>query len=168
MYLNRQIENGADTVMIFDSWGGILSDNLYHKFSLPYLQKIVNNIHKNYNGKAIINIVFTKGAGIWLDSLITLDTNAIGLDWTIDIGHAKTIVKNKVALQGNLDPAILSVADRDVIRQEVTRILDSYRQANNGEITGHVFNFGHGILPSANPDNVAYLVDIVHEISATF
>ena len=167
LYLNRQIENGIDTAMIFDSWGGVLSDHLYHEFSLPYLHKIINNIHKTYNNKTIPSIVFTKGAGIWLDSLTLLDTNALGLDWTMDIGKAKHMVKDKVALQGNLDPAILSVSDRGIIRQEVGRVLDSYRLANDGQITGHIFNFGHGILPTANPDMIAYLVDIVHEISAT-
>ena len=166
MYLNRQIENGVDVVMLFDSWGGVLSDNLYHQFSLPYIRKIINNLHKDYNDRIIPNIIFTKGGAIWLDSMADLGANAIGIDWTIDIGHAKNIVGNKTALQGNLDPAIMSVANKNIILQEVNRILDNYKQANEGKITGHVFNFGHGILPSANPDNVAYLIDIVHEISA--
>ncbi len=164
-YLNRQIESGVDVVMLFDSWGGVLSDIHYTEFSLFYLQKIVNGLHKSHNNKAIPNIVFTKGSGVWLDRMTNIGASCIGLDWTMNIGQAKTIVGNKVALQGNLDPAILSQADKSVIKAEVTRILNDYRVANNDDISGHIFNLGHGILPSALPDNVAYLVDLVHELS---
>lgn len=165
MYLNRQIESGVDTVMIFDSWGGVLSDIQYSEFSLFYLQKIINGLHKSYNGRLIPSIVFTKGGGIWLDKIAAIGANCVGLDWTVNLGLAKSIVGNKVALQGNLDPAILSQNNKSAIKTEVMRILNEYRTANNGSIKGHVFNLGHGILPSALPDNVAYLVDLVHELS---
>jgi uroporphyrinogen decarboxylase len=164
-YLNAQIEAGADVVMVFDSWGGVLTDVQYAEFSLKYLQKIVAGLHKTYNGRDVPNIVFTKGGGIWLKDIANIGASCVGLDWTINIGKAKTIVGNKVALQGNLDPVILSQGDKYAIKAEVTRILNSYKDANNGEISGHVFNLGHGILPSAKPDNVAYLVDLVHELS---
>lgn len=164
-YLNRQIESGVDVVMLFDSWGGVLSDAQYPEFSLHYLQKIVAGLHKSYNGKLIPNIVFTKGGGIWLDKLSVIGASCIGLDWTMNIGKARGIVGDRAALQGNLDPAILSQDNKSAIKTEVTRILNDYRIANNGSISGHVFNLGHGILPSALPDNVAYLVDLVHELS---
>jgi uroporphyrinogen decarboxylase len=164
-YLNRQIESGVDVVMLFDSWGGVLSDAQYEEFSLFYLQKIIAGVHKSYNGKLIPNIVFTKGGGVWLDKISGIGASCIGLDWTMNIGKAKSLVGDRVALQGNLDPAILSQDDKLAIKKEVTRILNNYRIANNGNITGHVFNLGHGILPSALLDNVAYLVDLVHELS---
>lgn len=165
-YLNCQIEAGVDVIMLFDSWGGILSDLHYAEFSLFYLQKIIANLHKSYNGKPIPSIVFTKGGGIWLDKIALIGANCIGLDWSINIAKAKAIVGNKVALQGNLDPVILNQSDRSVIKAEVVRILNNYTNANNGAISGHVFNLGHGILPNALPDNVAYLVDLIHELSS--
>lgn len=165
-YLNCQIESGVDVVMLFDSWGGVLSDVQYPEFSLHYLQKIIAGIHKSYNGRLIPNIVFTKGGGIWLDKIAAIGANSVGLDWTMNIGQAKTIVGNRASLQGNLDPAILSQTNKSVIKAEVARILNDYRIANNGNISGHVFNLGHGILPSALPDNVAYLVDLVHELTS--
>jgi uroporphyrinogen decarboxylase len=166
-YLNCQIESGVDVVMLFDSWGGILSEAHYAEFSLAYLRKIVSSIHKYYGGRQVPNIVFTKGGGIWLDKIAGIGTNCVGLDWTANIGKARAIVGSNIALQGNLDPAILSQGNTAVIKAEVFRILNDYRIANKGDITGHVFNLGHGILPSAIPDNVAYLVDLVHEISSS-
>lgn len=165
IYLNEQIKSGVDAVMIFDSWGGVLSASQYYEFSLPYLQKIVQGLTKVRSSQDIPNIVFTKGGGIWLDEIRKIGANCIGLDWTMEIATARNIVGSSVALQGNLDPVILSVGDKSAIKQAVTKILNDYKVANNGLITGHVFNLGHGILPSANPDNVAYLVDMVHEIS---
>lgn len=167
IYLNEQIKSGADAVMIFDSWGGVLSSTQYYEFSLPYLQKIVASIDKVRGIQNIPNIVFTKGGGIWLNEISKIGANCIGLDWTMDIGVAKNIVGKNIALQGNLDPIILSVGDRPAIKKAVSKILNNYKDANDGSITGHVFNLGHGILPSANPDNVAYLVDLVHELSQT-
>jgi uroporphyrinogen decarboxylase len=164
-YLNAQIEAGSDVVMLFDSWGGVLTDAAYQEFSLPYLQQIVNSIHKVYRNQIIPNIVFTKGGGLWLDRIQTTGANAIGLDWTIDIGKAKHLITNTAALQGNLDPVLLAVGDKTAIKAEVIRILDSYKRANQGSLTGHVFNLGHGILPMTNPDSVLYLVELVHELT---
>ncbi|MCE2705763.1 MAG: uroporphyrinogen decarboxylase [Proteobacteria bacterium] len=164
LYLNAQIEAGVDAVMLFDSWGGVLTENAYLEFSLPYLQKILNSLKKEHQNKTIPSIVFTKGGGLWLEHIAKANTNALGLDWTIDIAKAKLVSKDMV-LQGNLDPVILAVGDKAAIKKEATRILTSYLDANDGNISGHVFNLGHGVLPITNPDHVAYLVDTVHEIS---
>ncbi|MBY0379858.1 MAG: uroporphyrinogen decarboxylase [Burkholderiales bacterium] len=166
LYLNAQIKAGVDVVMLFDSWGGILTTSLYLEFSLPYLQKILELLDKQENGLKTPSIVFTKGGGIWLDYMVQLPTTALGVDWTIDIGRAKQLIKKDMVLQGNLDPVILAVADKSVIKKEVAKIIGNYANANNGNISGHVFNLGHGVIPITNPDNVAYLVDIVHEISS--
>ncbi|MCC2644331.1 MAG: uroporphyrinogen decarboxylase, partial [Burkholderiales bacterium] len=131
-YLNCQIESGVDVVMLFDSWGGVLSDIQYPEFSLQYLQKIIAGVHKSYNGKIIPSIVFTKGGGIWLDKIASINANCIGLDWTMNLGKARTIVGNRAALQGNLDPSILSQDNKSAIKAEVTRILTDYRTANSG------------------------------------
>jgi uroporphyrinogen decarboxylase len=165
LYLNAQIEAGVDAVMLFDSWGGVLTEDSYLEFSLSYLQKILNSLKKEHMNKYIPNIVFTKGGGVWLEHIVKSNTNALGLDWTIDIAKAKLVAKDMV-LQGNLDPVILAVADKSTIKKEATRILRAYVDANDGDISGHIFNLGHGILPITNPDHVAYLVDIVHEISS--
>ncbi len=147
--------------MIFDSWGGILPYNDYLEFSFSYLKKIVEKVHKMNLNKVIPNIVFTKGGAVWLDKLNTLGATAIGIDWTMDIGIARKIAVNS-AIQGNLDPVLLALGDRNTIKTEVSRILNNYKDANNGSISGHVFNLGHGILPITNIDNVSYLVDLVH------
>lgn len=164
-YLNMQIESGVDIVMLFDSWGGVLSSFAYTEFSLPYLKRIIDGLIKNHNGRNIANIVFTKGGGVWLDKIANLNSNAIGLDWTVDIGAAKKQVGN-TAIQGNLDPIILALGDKSAIRKDVERILSAYKTANNGNISGHIFNLGHGVLPATNPDSVSYLVDLVHELSS--
>jgi uroporphyrinogen decarboxylase len=165
IYLNTQIKSGVDAVMIFDSWGGVLSSFAYEEFSLVYLKRIVDNLLKIDNGRNIANIVFTKGGGVWLDKIATLKSNAIGIDWTVDIAKAKHQV-GKTALQGNLDPLILALGDKSAIKTEVEKILTVYKSANNGNISGHIFNLGHGILPITPPDNVSYLVDLVHELSS--
>ena len=165
IYLNAQIEAGVDVVMLFDSWGGVLTENAYLEFSLPYLHRIVNTITKKHHNRIIPNILFTKGGGLWLKHMAKINTNVIGLDWTINIATARELVPH-IGLQGNLDPVILAVGDKSAIRKEVSNILNAYATANNGNITGHVFNLGHGILPMTNPDNVAYLVELVHELSA--
>lgn len=165
-YLIKQIESGVDIVMLFDSWGGVLSDALYLEFSLPYLEKILKNIPQvNHLGAKLPRIVFTKGGGLWLNKISTIGADVIGLDWTINIGEARKIVPSKIALQGNFDPVLLAIGDRNSIKKEVTRILDGYKVANGNNSTGHIFNLGHGVLQITNPDNVAYLIDIVHELS---
>ena len=164
-YLNEQIIAGVDVVMIFDSWGGVLNNDAYQEFSLAYLRQILNGLIKEHNGKTIPNIVFTKGGGAWLPQIQAINPTVIGLDWTIDLSKARIDVGNNIVLQGNLDPAILSVGNKDIIWREVERILTSYAKANNNSLHGHIFNLGHGILPSANIDNVSHLIDAVHSIS---
>ena len=161
-YLNAQIEAGAQAVMIFDSWGGVLSHSAYHEFSLPYIERIVAGLIKEKDGVRIPNIVFTKGGGLWIDGIANTGCDAIGLDWTMDIGVARQKVGHKVALQGNLDPAVL-FASPDAIRNEVEKVLGSF-----GFGSGHVFNLGHGISQHTNPDNVAAMVEAVHELSRKY
>jgi uroporphyrinogen decarboxylase len=161
-YLNAQIEAGAQAVMIFDSWGGALSHAAYHEFSLAYMQRIVAGLIKEKDGIKIPNIVFTKGGGLWIDSIADIGCDAVGLDWTMDIGIARQKVGHKVALQGNIDPTVL-FAPPEVIRNEVEKVLASY-----GFGSGHVFNLGHGISQFTNPDNAAALVAAVHELSRKY
>jgi uroporphyrinogen decarboxylase len=161
-YLNAQIEAGAQAVMIFDSWGGALSHAAYHEFSLPYMQRIVDGLIKEKDGVKIPNIVFTKGGGLWIESIANIGCDAVGLDWTMDIGIARQKVGNKVALQGNIDPLIL-FASPDAIRAEVENVLSSY-----GFGSGHVFNLGHGISQFTDPDHAAALVAAVHELSRKY
>jgi uroporphyrinogen decarboxylase len=155
-YLNNQIEAGADSVMIFDTWGGLLNKQSYEDFSLRYMTKIVAGIHRHYEGKTIPVTLFTKGGSAWLEQIALSGCDAIGLDWTIELGDAERRVGTKVALQGNLDPSVL-YAKPEVIVTEVNKVLDQFK----GE-TGHVFNLGHGITPDVNPENMKVLVDAVH------
>lgn len=156
-YLNAQIQAGAQTVMIFDTWGGILTPTAYQDFSLNYMQKIVNGLIRDYAGQRIPVILFTKGGGQWLESMADTHCDALGLDWTVDIANARQRVGHRVALQGNMDPAIL-YASPERIRKEASLIVAAY-----GGDTGHVFNLGHGIHPAINPDHVAALVEAVHD-----
>jgi uroporphyrinogen decarboxylase len=161
-YLNAQIEAGAQAVMIFDSWGGALSHSAFHEFSLAYTQRIVDGLIKEKDGVRIPSIVFTKGGGLWIESIADIGCDAVGLDWTMDIGIARQKVGNKVALQGNLDPTVL-FATPDVIYAEVEKVLSSY-----GFGSGHVFNLGHGISQHTDPENAAALVQAVHELSKKY
>ncbi|MEW5904882.1 MAG: uroporphyrinogen decarboxylase [Pseudomonadota bacterium] len=161
-YLNAQIEAGAQAVMIFDSWGGALSHAAYHEFSLAYIKRIVQGLTKEKDGVHIPSIVFTKGGGLWIESIADVGCDAVGLDWTMDIGVARQKVGHKVALQGNIDPAVL-FATPEVIRNEVDRVLSSY-----GFGSGHVFNLGHGISQHTDPENAAALVAAVHELSRKY
>ncbi len=161
-YLNAQIEAGAQAVMIFDSWGGALSHSAFHEFSLAYTQRIVDGLIKEKDGVRIPSIVFTKGGGLWIESIADIGCDAVGLDWTMDIGVARQKVGNKVALQGNLDPTVL-FATPDVIRAEVEKVLSSF-----GFGSGHVFNLGHGISQHTDPENAAALVQAVHELSKKY
>ncbi|KEZ79280.1 uroporphyrinogen-III decarboxylase [Salinisphaera hydrothermalis C41B8] len=158
-YLNAQIAAGAQAVQIFDTWGGVLSPANYRAFSLAYMEKIVAQLEPGPDG-AVPTILFTKGGGPWLEDIAATGTSAIGLDWTIDIDDAAARVGDRVALQGNADPAIL-FARPERIRAEVRDILDRF-----GDRPGHVFNLGHGVTPQVEPDHVAALVDAVHEFSA--
>jgi len=159
-YLNAQIESGVQAVMIFDSWGGALSAAAYQEFSLQYMQRIVSGLIKEKYGERIPSIVFTKGGGGWLESIAGLGCDAVGLDWTIDIGEARRRVGDQVALQGNLDPNVL-FASPDKIAAEAIKVLDSYGPGT----TGHVFNLGHGISQFTPPEHVNVLVDTVHDYS---
>jgi uroporphyrinogen decarboxylase len=159
-YLNAQIESGAQAVMIFDSWGGALSAAAYREFSLSYMQRIVAGLIKTRDGERVPSIVFTKGGGLWLESIADIGCDAIGLDWTIDIGEARRRVGDRVALQGNLDPNVL-FASPDRIADEAKKVLDSYGPGD----TGHVFNLGHGISQYTPPEHVTALVETVHAYS---
>ena len=161
-YLNAQIAAGAQAVMIFDSWGGALSDAHYKEFSLAYMRRITEQLKREHDGARIPVILFTKGGGLWLSELADSDCDALGLDWTMDIGAARAQVGDRVALQGNMDPAVM-LTKAETIKAEAERILDSY-----GHGTGHVFNLGHGITPEVDPNNVAALVDAVHDLSLRY
>jgi uroporphyrinogen decarboxylase len=158
-YLNAQIEAGAQAVMVFDSWGGVLSEVAYREFSLGYLEQVVAGLIRERAGQRVPSIVFTKGGGLWLESIAAIGCDAVGLDWTMDIGRARALVGDKVALQGNLDPAIL-FATPEVVAAEARRVLDAY-----GPGPGHVFNLGHGISQFTPPENVTALVAAVHDHS---
>jgi len=161
-YLNAQIDAGAQAVMIFDSWGGALADGAYQEFSLRYMEKVVGQLQREKDGVRIPAIVFTKGGGIWLDEMANIGADALGLDWTVNLGRARALVGERVALQGNLDPAIL-FASPEQIRAEVERSLSAYGTPSNGH--GHVFNLGHGISQFTPPESVTAMVDAVHEFS---
>lgn len=158
-YLNAQIEAGAQAIMLFDTWGGSLSHDAYHTFSLAYMQQVVSQLTRTRNGATVPIVLFTKGGGQWLESIALTGCDAIGVDWTTDLGQARQRVGHQVALQGNLDPAIM-LTDPDTITQQVGRVLQQY-----GHGHGHVFNLGHGITPEATPEHVNALVEAVHTLS---
>ena len=155
LYLNAQIAAGAQAVMIFDTWGGILSPRYYQEFSLQYMQQIIASLTREAQGRRVPSIVFTKGGGAWLSKIAAIGCDAVGVDWMTDLSVARALVEDRVALQGNLDPAAL-LAPPDVLRAETLRVLDSF-----GAGAGHVFNLGHGITPDVDPQRVALLVDTV-------
>ena len=161
-YLNAQIDAGAQAVMIFDSWGGALADGAYQECSLSYMQQVVSQLKREKDGVPIPAIVFTKGGGLWLEQIADIGADAVGLDWTVNLAEARARIGQRVALQGNLDPAVL-FANPEQIRSEVERLLNSYG-APQGD-SGHVFNLGHGISQFTPPESVAVMVDAVHEIS---
>jgi len=161
-YLNAQIDAGAQAVMIFDSWGGALADGAYQTFSLRYMQQILAGLQREKDGVRIPAVVFTKGGGIWLDQMADIGADALGLDWTVNLGTARALVGDRVALQGNLDPAILFAAPEQ-IAAEVERSLTAYGTPSNGH--GHVFNLGHGISQFTPPESVTAMVEAVHSFS---
>ena len=161
-YLNAQIAAGAQAVQIFDTWGGSLSTHAYREFSLAYMQRIVSGLTREADGRKVPVILFTKNGGLWLEDIAASGCDAVGLDWTIDIGTARQRIGSQVALQGNMDPTIL-YASPDSIRAEVKRILASFGPGN-----GHVFNLGHGITPDVDPENVAVFIESVHEFSRPY
>ena len=158
-YLNAQIEAGAQAVMIFDSWGGVLADGAFQQFSLAYTRRVLQQLKREHDGQRIPHIVFTKGGGLWLEEIAAARPDVVGLDWTVNLGAARARIGHQVALQGNIDPNVL-FAGPDQIRAEVARTLGSY-----GSPTGHIVNLGHGISQYTPPENVAVLVDAVHAAS---
>jgi uroporphyrinogen decarboxylase len=158
-YLNAQIRAGAQAVQIFDTWGGALSHSAYAEFSLAYMKKIVEGLITHHDGRDVPVILFTKGGGLWLEAMAATGCQALGLDWTMDIAAAKSRVGHKVALQGNMDPAVLR-ADPATIEAQVENIMRGF-----GQGSGHVFNLGHGITPDIDPENVKVFVDAVHRFS---
>ena len=162
-YLNAQIAAGAQSVMVFDTWGGVLSPRDYNDFSLQYMAKIVDGLVRENDGRKVPVTLFTKNGGMWLESIAATGCDAVGLDWTINIEDAKARVGHKVALQGNMDPSML-YAPLERIEQEVNKILTGFGHGG----TGHVFNLGHGIHPDVDPEHAKYFIDAVHRLSKPF
>lgn len=161
-YLNAQIRAGAQAVQIFDTWGGILTPRDYRRFSLAPMARIVAGLEREHEGRRVPVILFTKGGGGWLEAISESGCDAIGVDWTTDLGGARKRVGQRVALQGNLDPTALFARPQH-IREAVQTVLNDF-----GPGDGHVFNLGHGILPQTDPEHVAALADAVRELSAAF
>lgn len=161
-YLNAQVAAGAQALMLFDTWGGALSPRDYKEFSLQYMERIVRGLTREHEGRRVPVILFTKNGGQWLEAMAASGCDALGIDWTTDLGDARARVGSRVALQGNMDPSIL-YASADRIRSEVATVLASY-----GNGSGHVFNLGHGIHQHADPEKVAVVVAAVHELSRPY
>jgi len=161
-YLNAQIAAGAQAVMIFDTWGGVLTPRDYQTFSLHYMAQIIDGLTREYEGQKVPVTLFTKGGSAWLEAMADTGCDALGLDWTIDISEARRRVGDRVALQGNMDPSIL-YASPERIRQEVATILESY-----GKGPGHIFNLGHGIHQHVKPEHAGAFIEAVHELSAVY
>ncbi len=155
LYLNAQIAAGAQAVMLFDTWGGVLTPLQYEEFSLRYMASILDALTLHADGRVVPRIVFTKGGGAWLARTAAIGCDAVGVDWTTDLATARELVAGRAALQGNLDPSAL-LAPPEVLRVETLRVLESF-----GHGPGHVFNLGHGITPDVEPDQVALLVETV-------
>ena len=167
-YLNAQIDAGAQAVMVFDSWGGVLADGAFQRFSLRYTQQVVQALQREKDGVRIPVIVFTKGGGLWLEQIAGIGADVVGLDWTVNLGAARALVGDRVALQGNLDPNVL-FAPPEAVAREARAVLDSFGrpQRADGTWDGHIFNLGHGISQFTPPEHVTALVQAVHEHSRT-
>ena len=165
-YLNAQIDAGAQAVMIFDSWGGVLADGAFQRFSLDYTRRVVQGLQREKDGQKIPVIVFTKGGGPWLDQVASCGADVVGVDWTVNLADARRRVGKRVALQGNLDPNVL-FAPPDAIEREAVAVLDSFGrpQRADGGWDGHIFNLGHGISQYTPPEHVTALVQAVHRHS---
>ena len=167
-YLNAQIDAGAQAVMIFDSWGGVLADGAFQAFSLAYTREVLRQLKRDADGRRVPHIVFTKGGGPWLEAIAAAGADVVGVDWTVDLGAARGRVGAGVALQGNLDPAVL-FAGPEAIRGETGRLLASFGPVRSGTSgNGHIFNLGHGISQHTRADSVSTLVDAVHELSRPY
>lgn len=161
-YLNAQINAGAQAVMIFDTWGGALTPDDYCRFSLKPMERIINALSREHEGRKVPVILFTKNGGQWLEAMTDTGADALGLDWTTDLGDARRRVGDQVALQGNLDPSVL-YASPVHIREQVAKVLASY-----GQGTGHVFNLGHGIHPGIKPEHAGAMIEAVHDLSRQY
>ncbi len=161
-YLNAQVAAGAQAVMVFDTWGSILTPKTYHSFSLDYMQRIVDGVTREADGRKVPVVLFTKGGGPWLEAMADTGCDALGVDWTTDLAEARARVGDRVALQGNLDPAVL-YASPEVIREEVRQVLESF-----GRGSGHVFNLGHGIHPEVKPEHAGAMIEAVVEFSPAY
>jgi uroporphyrinogen decarboxylase len=162
LYLNAQIAAGAQAVMIFDTWGGVLSPRDYREFSLAYMAKIVSGLTRHADGRQVPVTLFTKNGGAWLSDMAATGCDALGVDWTTDLATARQLVGDRVALQGNMDPSIL-YASPERIEAEVASILASFGNGN-----GHVFNLGHGIHPEVDPEHAAAFIAAVHKLSPAY
>ncbi len=162
LYLNAQIRAGAQAVQIFDTWGGVLSGRDYREFSLQYMQRIVAGLTREHDGRRVPVILFTKNGGSWLEAMAETGADCLGLDWTCDIDQARARVGDRVALQGNMDPAVL-YASPERIRAEVADIL-----ARFGQGSGHVFNLGHGIQQHVDPAHAGAFIEAVHALSPAY
>ena len=167
-YLNAQIEAGAQAVMVFDSWGGVLEHRAFHQFSLAYTQRVLHQLKREHDGQRIPAIVFTKGGGLWLEQIAATGADVVGLDWTTDLGQARRRVDDSVALQGNFDPMAL-FATPEAVATEARAVLDSFGppQRADGRWGGHIFNLGHGINQHTPLEHVQALVEAVHAHSPT-
>lgn len=161
-YLNAQVAAGAQALQIFDTWGGVLSPRDYEAFSLAYMERIIQGLTRESEGRRVPVILFTKNGGQWLERMADSGCDALGVDWTTELADARVRVRDRVALQGNVDPCIL-YASPERIKEEVAHVLDSY-----GHGPGHVFNLGHGIHPDVEPEHAAALIDAVHELSPPY
>ncbi len=162
VYLNAQVAAGAQALMIFDTWGGVLTPHDYRRFSLAYMATIIAGLTREHEGQPIPVILFTKGGGAWLEAIAATGCDAVGIDWTISLSEARQRVDHQVALQGNLDPAVL-YASPERIRESVKHVL-----ADFGSGSGHVFNLGHGIQPGVDPEHVQVMIDTVHQSSRRY
>lgn len=161
-YLNAQIAAGAQAIMIFDTWGSVLAPTQYREFSLDYMAQILNGLQRAAEGRIVPRILFTKGAGALLADMAHTECDALGVDWTTDLATARLLVKDRKALQGNLDPCVLYASPAH-IREQVAKVLASY-----GHAPGHVFNLGHGIHPGVLPEHAAAMIAAVHELSPAY
>lgn len=161
-YLNAQIEAGAQALMIFDTWGGVLAHQAYLDFSLAAGQRILEQLKRQHDGQKVPVTWFTKNGAGWLEQQADAGFDALGLDWTVNLDEARRRVGDRVALQGNLDPSVL-LGSPQMIRQQVQRVLSEFGSGN-----GHIFNLGHGITPEVSPENAGVMIDAVHEFSPAF
>ena len=162
-YLNEQIRAGAQAVMVFDSWGGVLADGAFQQFSLAYTERVLAQVQREHEGESIPRIVFTKGGGPWLAQMKSLDCDVLGVDWTVNLARARETVGASKALQGNLDPNVL-FAPPEVVDAQVRRVLEDFGRPHAGAGAGpsHIFNLGHGISQFTPAEHVKTLVDAVH------